>query len=223
MRLLLVEDDPLLGKATRTGLEQDGYAIDWVHDGASAESALLTHVYDAILLDLGLPGVDGITLLKELRRKGHLMPVLIITARDGVPDRITGLDSGADDFIIKPFDLDELAARLRAAIRRGSGRAQALIEHGRLVVDPAGHTAQLDGAALSLTAREFAVLLALLQHRGQVLSRARLEESLYGWGEEIESNALEVYVHHLRRKIGRDLIRTVNRVGYCIDRPGNGD
>ncbi len=217
MRVLLVEDDSLLGKAVRTGLEQQGHAVDWVLDGASAELAVITSDYAAVVLDIGLPKQDGMAVLKKMRAKGSSLPVVIITARDDIADRIAGLDGGADDFIVKPFDLQELGARLRAVVRRASGRAASDIVHGSLKVDPAARTAILDNKPISLTAREFAILTHLLEHRGKVLSKQQLQESLYSWSDEIESNTVEVHVHHLRRKLGRDLIKTMHGMGYMID------
>ncbi|MGE0116015.1 MAG: response regulator [Steroidobacteraceae bacterium] len=217
MRVLLVEDDSLLGKAVRTGLEQQDHAVDWVQDGAAAELALMTSDYAAMVLDIGLPRQDGMTLLRKIRAKGKQIPVVIITARDDIADRVAGLDSGADDFIVKPFDLQELGARLRAVVRRASGRASSDIVHGSLKVDPAARTVVLDGKPIPLTAREFAILTHLLEHRGRVLSKQQLQESLYSWSDEIESNTVEVHVHHLRRKLGRDLIKTMHGMGYMID------
>lgn len=217
MRVLLVEDDSLLGKAVRTGLEQQGHAVDWVQDGALAEIALLTNEYAATVLDLSLPKQDGMSLLKKLRAKGNGLPVLIITAREDTAERIAGLDSGADDFIVKPFDLQELGARLRAVVRRSGGRARGDLVHGMLKVDPAARSVTLDDRPIALTAREFAVLTQLLEHRGKVLSKQQLQEALYSWADEIESNTVEVHIHHLRRKLGRDLIKTMHGVGYMID------
>ena len=217
MRVLLVEDDAQLGKAVQTGLQQQGHAVDWVRDGAAGESAALSGEYAAILLDLGLPRQGGMSLLQKLRAAGNQQPVLIITSRDEVPERILGLDAGADDFLVKPFDLLELGARLRAAARRAAGRAQTLISHGTLIVNPAARKVTQDGADVQLTAREFALLLQLLENRGRVQSRAQLQDALYSWSNDIESNAVEVHVHHLRRKLGRDLIRTVHGQGYMID------
>jgi len=214
MRILLVEDDPLLGKGTRLGLEQEGLTVDWVLDGESAQTAAQTHDYAAVLLDLGLPGEDGMTLLRRLRRSGYAAPILIVTARDQVQDRVAGLDAGADDFVIKPFDLEELAARIRAAVRRSAGRASDEIVHGDIVVDSGRRLVRQGGREVPVTAREFAILRALLARPGQVLTRANLEEALYGWGDEVESNAIEVHIHHLRRKLGRGLIKTVHGVGY---------
>lgn len=219
MRILLVEDDPLLGDGLRVGLGQEGYTVDWIRDGQAARLALETGSYVLVVLDLGLPRLSGLELLRALRAQGNGVPVLILTARDAVADRIAGLDSGADDYMIKPFDLDELAARIRALLRRRMGRASPVLRHGELALDPAAHRVTLAGEAVELSPREFALLQALLDNAGRVLSRAQLEESLYGWGEEVESNAVEVHVHHLRRKLGPELIRTVRGVGYTIDRP----
>ncbi len=216
MRLLLVEDDPMIGASIQKGLRQDGFLVDWVRDGASAEGTLRASTYDALLLDLGLPRKSGDALLWDLRRAGNAIPVLIITARDAVSDRVAGLDSGADDYIVKPFDLDELAARIRAVVRRRSGRADPVVRIGEVTLEPASHRVTLKGAEVALSARELALLEALLERSGAILSRAQLEERIYGWGEEIESNAVEVYVHSLRRKLGANVIRTVRGVGYMI-------
>ena len=218
MRILVVEDDAMIGASIRTGLQQDGYTIDWARDGKAAELATTTNDYDAILLDLGLPGKSGLDLLAQWRRQQNTVPVLIITARDAVDDRITGLDAGADDYLVKPFDLNELAARLRALLRRRAGRATPVIEHGPLTLDPATHEVRLHGDAIKLSGREFALLHALLQDPGVPLSRSQLEDRLYGWGEEIGSNAVEVHIHALRRKIGNDLIRNLRGVGYMVPR-----
>jgi two-component system, OmpR family, response regulator QseB len=216
MRVLLVEDDMLLGKAIRTGLEQQGHAVDWVRDGLTAETVALTGEHAVVLLDLGLPRQDGMQVLANLRQKGFDKPVLIVTARDQVAERVTGLDTGADDFIIKPFDLDELAARLRAATRRYQGRSAPEVRYGRVTIDPATRRVTHADAPVALTAREYALLLHLLSQRGRVHTRAQLEEALYSWGEEVESNAVEVHIHHLRRKFGKDLIRTVHGHGYFV-------
>lgn len=216
MRILIVEDDPMIGASIRTGLRQDGYTADWARDGNSAELAVATNEYDAILLDLGLPGRSGLELLTQWRRKRNTVPILIITARDSVEDRIAGLDTGADDYLVKPFALNELAARLRALLRRRSGRATPVIEHGPLQLDPATHEVRLNGNPIKLSGREFALLHALLQAPGVPLSRSQLEDRLYGWDEEIGSNAVEVHIHALRRKIGSDLIRNVRGVGYMV-------
>lgn len=218
MRLLLVEDDALLGDGIRAGLRQAGYSVDWCRDGRAAQLALETEPYALMVLDLGLPQLSGLDLLAWLRKKGGNLPVLILTARDTVADRVKGLDSGADDYLVKPFDLEELAARIRALLRRHGGRAMPLICHGRLTLDPAAHAIALDNQAVDLSPREFAVLQALLENVGHVLSRERLEQSLYSWGNEVESNAVEVHIHHLRRKLGTDLIRTIRGVGYVIEK-----
>jgi len=218
MRLLLVEDDALLGDGLRAGLAQDGYSVDWLRDGTSAEAALRSDSYDLAVLDINLPGRSGLQLLKGLRGSGSTLPVLLLTARDTVADRVTGLDSGADDYLIKPFDLDELLARLRVLLRRRGGRATPELRHGELLVDPAAHAVTLAGTPVEISPREFAVLQLLLENQGKVLSRSRLEEGLYSWESEVESNAVEVYIHHLRKKLGQSLIRTVRGVGYVIDK-----
>lgn len=218
MRILLVEDDPLLGDGIQAGLVQGGYAVDWMRDGESADAALRTEDYALMVLDIGLPRRSGLEVLKTLRASGSDLPVLILTARDTVADRVTGLDAGADDYLVKPFDLDELQARIRALIRRHHGRANPVVQHGALVLDPAAHAVTQDGRPVSLSQREFAILQLLLESRGRVLSRAQLEEGLYAWGEEVESNAVEVYIHHLRKKFSADLIRTLRGVGYVIDK-----
>ena len=205
MRLLLVEDDILLGDGIRTGLEQSGFTVDWIHDGISAEHAVNENKFDLMVLDLGLPGQDGMTVLQKLRGAGHELPVLILTARDTVEDKITGLDCGADDYLIKPFDLDELAARLRALSRRQNGRASPQLQYGDILLDPAARLVTLGGSAVSCTAHEYAILEILLNHMGRVLTRERLQESLYGWDSGAESNAIEVYIHHLRKKLGKNL------------------
>ena len=216
MRLLLVEDDPLLGDGIRAGLRQEGFAVDWVEDGEAGLQALESDEFELLVLDLGLPRLPGLAVLEQLRRRGDDTPVLILTARDAVADRVAGLDAGADDYLVKPFDLDELAARLRALLRRRGGRARPLIEHGDLTLDPAAHTLTRDGTPVELSPREFALLRLMLEHPGQVLTRARLEEALYGWEMEVESNTLEVYIHHLRKKLGGERIRTVRGVGYLV-------
>ncbi len=218
MRLLLVEDDAMIGDSVLAGLRQDGFAVDWVRDGQAAELAIENDVYDLVVLDLGLPRKNGLEVLSWMRAKGNTAPVLILTARDAVSDRVQGLDRGADDYVVKPFDLDELAARVRALLRRRAGRAEPVITHGDLVINPATREASLAGRPLSLSAREFALLEALLDRPGAVLSRAQLEERIYGWGEEVESNTVEVYVHSLRRKLGAGFIRNVRGVGYTIPR-----
>ena len=206
----------MIGESVRLGLRRDGFTVDWVRDGRAAELALANGVYDLMLLDLGLPKKDGLDVLKTLRRNGNRLPVLILTARDSVTDRITGLDSGADDYLVKPFDLDELAARIRALLRRQAGRADSVIRCGDLTLNPATHEARLGDKQLTLSARELAVLEALLERPGAVLSREQLEEKLYGWDEEVESNAVEVYIHALRKKLGADFIKNIRGVGYMV-------
>ena len=216
MRILLVEDDAMIGESVQEGLHGENYAVDWVRDGRGAELALDNQVYDLVLLDLGLPKKQGLDVLADYRKRGGDAPVLILTARDATPDRVKGLDAGADDYLVKPFDLDELFARVRALLRRHAGRAQPGISHAGLTLDPASHEAMFQGQALVLSAREFALLQALLDPPGRVLSLAQLEEKLYGWNEEIESNAVEVYIHRLRKKLGSEFIRNVRGVGYKV-------
>ncbi|MCK6392302.1 response regulator [Zoogloea sp.] len=217
MRILLVEDDRMLGDGVQAGLAAAGFVVDWVRDGEAALAALAGEGFAAVLLDLGLPRRDGLSVLASLRGAGNAVPVMILTARDQISDKVRGLDLGADDYMVKPFDLDELAARLRALVRRASGRADACLRHGELVIDPAARTVTLQGEAVSLTSREFDLLRVLLDAAGRVLTRRVLEEQLYAWGDAVESNALEVHIHHLRRKLGSELIRTVRGVGYLID------
>jgi two-component system, OmpR family, response regulator QseB len=216
MRVLLVEDDRMIAEAVRTALDQDGHVTDWMADGAAALNVLTHARFDIVLLDLGLPRKDGLTVLRQLRERGDVTPVIIITARDDVRSRIAGLDSGADDYLVKPFDLDELAARMRAALRRSAGRGDPVIEHGALSLNPVTREVRRAGEPVTLSAREFAVLEALLMRPGAVLSRAHLEDRLYGFGDPIESNAIEVYVHSLRRKLGSDAIRTRRGAGYFV-------
>ncbi|HEY0590247.1 MAG TPA: response regulator [Thermoanaerobaculia bacterium] len=217
MRILLIEDDELLGDGIRAGLAQEGHAIDWAVDGEEALAALETSRHHAVILDLGLPKVAGLEVLERMRRAGKRTPVLILTARDTVPDRVRGLDGGADDYLVKPFDMGELLARLRAIVRRREGRAAPSLRHGSVVLDPAAHTVRLSGERVEVSPREFAILQELLERAGQVVSREALEETLYGWEDEVASNTIEVHIHHLRRKLGSDLIRTVRGVGYTID------
>lgn len=217
MRLLLVEDDKALGEGLRLGLRQEGYTVDWLQDGASAVHALLSEEFDLLVLDLGLPRLDGIQVLRQLRSSGSALPVLILTARDATEDRIAGLDAGADDYLIKPFDLDELKARLRALLRRSAGRAQVLIEHAGICLDPASQQVSYQGRPVPMTPKEYLLLHELLSQPGKVLTRERLAQSLYGWDEEAESNTLEVHIHHLRKKLFSSLIRTVRGVGYLVE------
>jgi two-component system response regulator QseB len=218
MRVLLVEDDAMIGESVRRGLRQDGLAVDWVRDGASAETALVTESYDVLLLDLGLPRKSGLEVLTRLRARGASLPVIIVTARDAIEDRVAGLDAGADDYLVKPFNLDELSARVRALQRRHAGRPEPTMTIGEIEINPATHAVTRGGTAVALSAREFALLSALAERPGAVLSRAQLEERLYGWGEEVGSNTIEVYIHALRKKLGSELIHTVRGVGYTIAR-----
>lgn len=217
MRLLLVEDDSALGEGLRTGLREEGYTIDWLQDGASALHALTQESFDLVILDLGLPRLDGLNVLKRVRGSGSTLPVLILTARDGMEDRIAGLDAGADDYLIKPFDLNELKARLRALLRRSSGRAQVLVEHGGVSLDPVSQQVHYQGRPVSLTPKEYMLLHELLAQPGKVFSRERLTQLLYGWDEEAESNTLEVHIYHLRKKLFGELIRTVRGIGYLVE------
>jgi DNA-binding response OmpR family regulator len=216
MRILMVEDDRMIAKGLERALRQQGYTIDGVADGRSAGEALRTERFDLVLLDLGLPGRDGIEVLRELRGRGDATPVIIVTARDDVQNRIAGLDAGADDYIVKPFDLDEVTARMRSVLRRAAGRGDPGIQHGDLRLDPVTRRVERDGVPVPLSSHEYAVLEALLQRPGAVLSRTQLEDRLYGWDEPIGSNAVEVYVHGLRRKLGSDVIRTLRGVGYFV-------
>lgn len=217
MRILLAEDDLLLGDGIRAGLCLEGDTVEWVSDGLAAENALRTDAFDLLVLDIGLPRRSGLEVLRNLRARGELCPVLLLTARDKIADRVTGLDSGADDYLSKPFDLDELQARVRALTRRSTGRALPQLVHGELCLDPASHRVTLAGDVVELAPREYALLRLLLENSGKVLSRNHLEQSLYGWSGDVESNAIEVHVHHLRRKLGNRLIRTVRGIGYGID------
>ncbi|KQP12291.1 response regulator transcription factor [Pseudorhodoferax sp. Leaf267] len=219
MRILLIEDDTSLGSTVQSWLQLDGYAVDWLQRGDQAAVALATHDYHCVLLDRGLPGLSGDAVLQALRARQSLLPVIVITARDTLADRVEGLDLGADDYLVKPFDLEELSARIRAALRREARQPAAALQHGTVTLDPAAKRATLDGQALTLTAREFAVLHALMRKPGQILSRAQLEEALYGWGEEVESNAIEVHVYNLRKKLGSGFITTVRNQGYGLAPP----
>ncbi len=216
MRILVVEDDKMLGEGICDGLGHLGYTIDWLQDGLAAEQALNNDDFDIVLLDLGLPGQDGMQLLQHLRANHNDIPVLIITARDRVEDRIAGLDQGADDYLVKPFDLMEAAARLRAIIRRKKGHASPVMDFNGIRLDPAAHEVTLNGQPVTLSSQEFAVLETLANHIGRVVSRSSLQQQLYGWGEGAESNVLEVCIHHLRKKLGKTLIQTVRGIGYII-------
>jgi DNA-binding response OmpR family regulator len=216
MRLLLVEDDSMIGQAARQGLRDEGHTVDWVRDGREAEASVASAAYDLVLLDLGLPRRDGLSVLKGWRSRGENVPVLIITARDSVSDRISGLDAGADDYLVKPFDLDELSARVRAVLRRRAGRATSIMKVGELEIDTSAKRVTWKGEDVSLSAREYALLEALADRPGAYLTRAQLEERLYGWNEEIASNAVEVHIHGLRRKLEPALIRNVRGLGYTL-------
>lgn len=216
MRILLVEDDASLGATIESWLQLDGYAVDWLRRGDQADLALATHDYQCLLLDRGLPGMTGDAVLSALRARRLTLPVIVITARDTLEDRITGLDLGADDYLVKPFDLEELSARIRAHLRREARDPVPLLTHGAIALDAAAKSVTLDGQALALTAREFAILHALMRRAGHVLSRAQLEEALYGWGDEVESNTIEVHIYNLRKKLGSALIQTVRHQGYKL-------
>lgn len=219
MRILLVEDDPSLGATLQSWLQLDGYAVDWLRRGDQADTALCTQEYHCVLLDRGLPGLDGDAVLSALRRRQVTVPVIMITARDTLPDRVQGLDLGADDYLVKPFDMEELSARIRAVLRREARLPSPTLRHGPIELDPAAKRVTLGGQRVALTAREFAVLQALMLHSSRILSRRQLEETLYGWGEEVESNAIEVHVYNLRKKLGSSLITTVRHHGYCLSAP----
>ena len=220
MRILVVEDDRLLGDALQAGLRQAGFAPDWATDGGLAEQLLADTEYAAMVLDLGLPKRSGLEVLSRLRQKGSHLPVLILTACDTVEDRIGGLDRGADDYLVKPFNFGELAARLRALIRRAEGKPQPVMTTSGVALDPAAHTVRVDGEIVDLGAKEFALLQILMLNAGRVLSRQQLEEQLYSWTDETGSNTVEVYIHHLRKKLGRDLIKTIRGVGYLLPKAG---
>ena len=218
MRLLLVEDDPMIGEALLDALRAEHYAVDWVRDGVMADAALRSESYDLVLLDLGLPRCGGLDVLRALRKRRATVPVLIATARDAIGDRIAGLDAGADDYVVKPFDVDELLARIRALIRRSAGRGEPVFSHKGVTLNPATREAAVGGEPVALSAREWAVLEPMLQRPGVVFSRVQLEQKLYGWKDDINSNAVEVYVHGLRKKLGSDLIETVRGLGYLVPR-----
>lgn len=218
MRLLLVEDDELLGDAVKTGLTQFGYIVEWLKDGEAARSALKTELFELIILDLGLPKLSGINLLQAIRHDGNATPVIILTARESIESRIKGLDCGADDYIIKPFDLNELSARIRALIRRSQGRADTTLQYHNLTLDPSAHSVTVDDVLINVPRREFALLQKLLENNGHVLSREQLMQSMYGWDEDVDSNALEVHIHNLRKKLNANYIRTIRGIGYMAEK-----
>ncbi|MCX6116831.1 MAG: response regulator transcription factor [Proteobacteria bacterium] len=218
MRVLLVEDDPILGGGIKSGLALSGMTVDWVQTCAQGQEASLSNVFDVVVLDIGLPDKSGLELLDDIRKKGQTLPVLVLTAKDTLADKVKGFNLGADDYLIKPFALDELVLRLRAIHRRATGRCESRLVSGSLVVDPQSFRVELDGATVELPHREFGVLVQLLENQGRVLTRGQLEQSLYGWNEEVESNAVEVHIHHLRKKLGNDLIKTIRGVGYLIQK-----
>ncbi|MDA9272263.1 response regulator transcription factor [bacterium] len=218
MRLLLVEDDELLGDALKTGLTQFGYIVEWLKDGEIARAILRTDSVDLIILDLSLPKLSGMALLQSIRLDGNTTPVIILTARESVEDRIKGLDHGADDYITKPFDLNELSARIRALIRRSQGRADTVLQYHNVTLDPAAHLVTVDGELVNVPRREFSLLQKLLENSGNVLSREQLMQSIYGWDEDVDSNALEVHIHNLRKKLNANFIRTIRGVGYMVEK-----
>ena len=218
MRLLLVEDDELLGDAVKAGLTQFGYVVDWLKDGEIAKTILKSELFELIILDLGLPKLSGLKLLQAIRQDGNATPVIVLTARDSVDDRIKGLDSGADDYITKPFDLNELGARIRALIRRSQGRADAEIHYKNIILDPASHSVTVDNILMNIPRREFAILLKLLENNGQVVSRDQLMQSIYSWDEDVDSNTLEVHIHNLRKKLNATFIRTIRGIGYMAEK-----
>jgi two-component system, OmpR family, response regulator QseB len=220
VRVLVVEDDIMLGEGISEGLKQNGFTVDLVRDGLEGEDALLMNDFDIAVLDIGLPGQDGITLLNKVRKKSCATPILLLTARDEIDDRVRGLDAGADDYLTKPFDLSELCARLRALVRRSSGRSDPVIKYEDIEVNPASHTVTKSGESVNLSRREFDVFCHLLESVGKVVSKSKLDEKLYGWNEDVDSNALEVHIHHIRKKLGNKLIRTVRGVGYFIKKEG---
>ena len=218
MRILLVEDDPLLGDGIRKSLGHLGFTVDWMRDGIQGENALTSEEYAAVVLDLGLPRQDGLSLLQSVRNKGLHTPVLILTARDSKLDKLKGFNFGADDYVVKPLDMEELAARLRALIRRSAGRASPRIRLSKVEIDPDERLVWRDGKLIELSAKEFAVLELLVQNTGRVLTRAQLEQSIYGWGDGTDSNTIEVFIHHLRKKLGNDFIQTLRGIGYTVGR-----
>lgn len=219
MRILLIEDDELLGEGLETALASAGHGVEWFRQGTSGLAAARIGEFDLLLLDLGLPGLDGVELLRRLRAGSNPLPVIIITARDTIDARVAGLDAGADDYLIKPFEVEELHARIRAVSRRRAGRAEPLLHHGQLTLDPLGRRATWRGEELALPRREFDLLMTLVENAGRIISRESLEQRLYGWQDDVASNAVEVHVHHLRKKLAQELIRTVRGVGYTVDRP----
>ncbi len=218
MRLLLIEDDELLGDAVQMGLTQFGYVVDWLKDGGTASNIIKYDTFEVIILDLGLPKLSGINFLQILRKSGNNTPVIILTARESIHEKVHGLDNGADDYLTKPFDLNELNARIRALIRRSHGRTETALHYKNIMLDFAAHAVYLDDELLNLPRREFAVLQKLLEHIGQVISREQLMQSIYGWNEEVDSNALEVHIHNLRKKLNATYIRTIRGVGYMIEK-----
>lgn len=216
MKLLLVEDDSMIGESLSRALGKNGYAINWVTDGEAAETALSTCDYDLVILDLGLPKRTGMDILSDMRRKKNTTPVLILTAQDSVTDRVKGLDTGADDYVSKPFALEELEARIRRLLRREAGEASPILHYGGVTLDPATHEVWLKDTKVVLTSREFSLLMTMMRTPGAVFSRARLEESIYGWNEEVGSNAVEVHIHQIRKKLGKNMIRTMRNVGYTL-------
>lgn len=218
MRILLAEDDPLLGDGLKAGLRQLGFQVDWVRDGVAADRELRSHDYAAAVLDLGLPRLDGMDVLAKVRAAGHTLPIIVLTARDAISERIRGLDLGADDYLLKPIDLQELGARLRAQIRRAHGQPQEQLRIQNLSLDAAARTVTLDGAPVTLSPREFDLLHTLMLSAGRVLSREQIEQQLYSWGQEVDSNAVEVHIHHLRKKLGSQRIQTIRGVGYMLMR-----
>ncbi|HHF7343761.1 MULTISPECIES: response regulator [Legionella] len=218
MRLLLVEDDELLGDAVKAGLTQFGYIVDWLKDGEAARAAVKSESFELIILDLGLPRLSGLAFLQAIRHDDNRTPVIILTARESVEDRVKGLDAGADDYMTKPFDLNELSARVRALVRRSQGRADAVLQYRNITLDPAAHSVYVDDVIVNVPRREFSLLQKLLENSGQVLSREQLMQSIYGWDEDVDSNALEVHIHNLRKKLNANFIRTIRGVGYMVEK-----